>query len=155
METLLQGYFAKMGSQISTSGQSDVGAALEVLSGGYSVEDLNIWSKKLVQAATKTEGGEVTDNDLAARLNANYEWYNDAILKVMEEANEKFENIVQELKTVINELDIWKQSSSYYFSETYKQKDVSLLSKTIAMSKSADSYKFSMMEPSLETTGLK
>ena len=62
-----------------------------MLSGGYSVEDLNIWGKKLVQLANKTEGDEVTDKDLAERLNANYEWYNEMILKTMENTHKKFD----------------------------------------------------------------
>ena len=119
------------------------------------MEDLNIWGKKLVQLANKTEGDEVTDKDLAERLNANYEWYDDIILKTMEKTHEKFEQLVQELKDVINELDLWKKSSSYYFSEVYKQEDVELLSKTIVTSNSSDSYKFAVMEPSIESSTIK
>ena len=55
------------------------------------MEDLNIWGKKLVQLANKTEGDEVTDKDLAERLNANYEWYNEMILKTMENTHKKFD----------------------------------------------------------------
>ena len=51
------------------------------------MEDLNIWGKKLVQLATRPEGAEVTDKELAERLNANYEWYNKRILETMEQTH--------------------------------------------------------------------
>ena len=119
------------------------------------MEDLNIWGKKLVQLATRPEGAEVTDKELAERLNANYEWYNKRILETMEQTHQKFEELVQELKKVVNELDLWKRITSYHFSETYKQEDIGLLGKTTAISNSSDSYKFAVLEPSIESSGLK
>ena len=55
----------------------------------------------------------------------------------------------------MNELNLWKKASSYEFSEKFKQKDIVLLSKTLAKSTSSDSYKFAILEPNLETNSMK
>ena len=117
------------------------------------MEDLNIWGKKLVQLATRPEGAEVTDKELAERLNANYEWYNKRILETMEQTHQKFEELVQELKKVVNELDLWKRITSYHFSETYKHEDIGLLGKTTAISNSSDSTSSQSWSPASRAAG--
>lgn len=59
------------------------------------------------------------------------------------------------LKEDLNEVNIWKPPQGYIFTPEFKANDIQILNETTVKSTSANTYKFAVMSPDIETGDFK